>query len=84
VGLQGCTTTILISVAVPLDDGNQSVSKSSYTTLEHISKGGTLHPTTTVLAQPCYCCSIHNNQKTENNLDFHQQYNRTQSLKMEL
>lgn len=39
VQVQTGTATMEISVAVPQEAGNQSTSKSSYTTIEHLHKG---------------------------------------------
>lgn len=42
-GLQVCTATREISVAVFQEDGNRLTSRSSYTTLEHIPEGQLFH-----------------------------------------
>ena len=39
VGVQTCTGTMKIRVVIPQEDGNQSTSRSSYTTIGHIPKG---------------------------------------------
>ena len=42
VGVQTCTDTLEINMAVSQKTGNQTTSKPSYTTLGHISKGCTI------------------------------------------
>ena len=62
VEVQTFKDTMEINMAVPQKVGNQSTSRSSYTTLGHISKGHSILPQGHMLNH-VHCGFIHNSQK---------------------
>ena len=64
VGVQTCTATVEISMAVPQEDGNQSTSRSSYTTHRHIAKACFILPQRYLFSH-VHCCFVHNSEKME-------------------
>ena len=56
------TDTMEISAVVSQEDGNQFISRYTYTTLGYIPKGSFILPQRHLLNY-IHCCSIHNSQK---------------------
>lgn len=53
VGLQAWTTSVEVTVVVPLEVGDRSTSRSSYTALGNVPKG--LHPAIEILDHHAHC-----------------------------
>ena len=58
------TVIVEISVLVPSKDGNQSTSRSSYTTLSHRPREPFVLPQGHLFSH-IHCCSIHDSQELE-------------------